>query len=77
MTGKAHALTLEIGCGDGRLLGRLRQRGERVIGVEPGLEAIARGGGNASIHGRLVAADALQLPFADGTFDQAIFGWSL
>jgi SAM-dependent methyltransferase len=77
MVGRAQAITLEIGCGDGRLLSRLGERGERAIGVDASLPAIARGAAQSSARGRLVVADALTLPFADGAFDQAILGWSL
>ena len=71
------AITLEIGCGDGRLLSRLRERGERAIGIDPSLAVIARGAARSSARGRFVVADALALPFADDAFDQAILGWSL
>ncbi len=74
---RAQAITHEIGCGDGRLLSRLRERGERAIGIDPSLPAIARGAARSSVRGCLVVADALALPFADGAFDQAILGWSL
>jgi ubiquinone/menaquinone biosynthesis C-methylase UbiE len=71
------ALTLEIGCGEGRLLSRLCELRPRAIGVDPSLPLLAQGGGKRSIRGRLVAADATRLPFADGPFDEVIFGWSL
>ena len=77
MIDRAQAVTLEIGCGDGRLLSRLRKRGERVIGIDPSLPAVARGAVQSSVRGRFVVADALSLPFANGAFDQAILGWSL
>ena len=77
MIGRGQAITLEIGCGDGRLLSRLRERGERAIGIDPSPAAIARGAARGSVRGRLVVADAMALPFADGAFDQVILGWSL
>ena len=70
------ALTLEIGCGSGRLLSRLCELRPRAIGVDPSLPLLAEGGRKESIRGRLVAADATLLPFRDGHFDEVVFGWS-
>jgi ubiquinone/menaquinone biosynthesis C-methylase UbiE len=70
------ALTLEVGCGSGRLLTRMCELRPRTIGVDPSLELLAEGGRKESLRGRLVAADATRLPFADGHFDEVVFGWS-
>ena len=74
---RTEALTLEIGCGDGRLLSRMYEVGRRAIGVDPKLQPLAQGVRKKLLRGRLVAADASCLPFADGRFDEVIFGWSL
>lgn len=74
---RAQALTLEIGCGEGRLLSRIFELSPRAIGVDPSLQPLALGGRKKSLRGRLVAADAARLPFADGRFDEVILGWSL
>jgi SAM-dependent methyltransferase len=64
-------LTLEIGCGEGRVSRDLRDRGHRVIGVDtsPTLLRYARASDPA---GGYVRADAMVLPFEDGTFDAAV-----
>ena len=71
------ALTLEVGCGSGRLLSRMCELRPRTIGVDPSLQLLAEGGRKESIRGRLVAADATRLPFRNDHFDEVIFGWSL
>src|SRR5919199_5646169 len=59
-----HGVTLDIGCGEGRLGAELEARGHQVLGVElsPTLAARAR-----ERH-EVVAADAAQLPFEDASF---------
>jgi len=63
---------LEIGCGRGAALGMLRERLglRRVVGLDldPRMLRLAR----RRADGPLVLADALRLPFADGSFD-AVF----
>lgn len=70
---------LEVGCGEGRLMRRYAHLPALVVGLDPnpqGLSAAA-----ASTAGlpavRCVQAPAAPLPFRDGTFDVALFGWSL
>jgi SAM-dependent methyltransferase len=53
---------LDIGCGDGRLLGRTG-----AVGLDSSLD-LAR---VASAHGAVVVGDAERLPFAEGSFDGA------
>jgi ubiquinone/menaquinone biosynthesis C-methylase UbiE len=69
-------LTLDIGCGEGRLTRHLTERGHRVIGIDVGptmLEA-ARA---ESPELEFVEADAAELPFEDGAADLAIAFMSL
>ncbi|HEX7123871.1 MAG TPA: lysylphosphatidylglycerol synthase domain-containing protein [Gemmatimonadaceae bacterium] len=58
-------LGLDLGCGLGQQTATLARRGYRVIGIDPAVQLLAQGAGHAT----LAAADALALPFADGTFD--------
>lgn len=63
---------LDIGCGPGRLIEALSRRGAAVAGVEPDEAAVAQASAllpSAEI--RRAGAEAL--PFADGSFDGAIF----
>lgn len=77
MTTDRGSPTLEIGAGDGRLAARLSDFSRRVIGVDPSLGAVARGRRTRPGKHLLVVASALDLPFRDRCFDQAVFGWSL
>ena len=73
---------LEIGCGVGAVLAVLGQEfpGIRLVGVdiEPKQLDFARGHLERSgVEARLVEADALTLPFADGSFDHVWMMWFL
>ena len=61
-------LTLDIGCGEGRVTRDLRALGHRVVGVDrsPTMVAAAR---EADPEGEYVEADAAALPFEDGSAD--------
>ena len=65
--------TLDLACGEGRLLAALGERGHRAVGVDasPRMVAYARERGEA------VVADAAALPFADAAFDLVISFMSL
>jgi SAM-dependent methyltransferase len=67
----AGRLTLELGCGEGRVVRDLTARGHRAVGLDasPTLLAHARG---ADPSGRYVLADAARVPFADGAFDLVV-----
>ena len=69
-------MTVDIGCGEGRLPRDLKARGHTVIGVDasPTLIAAARA---ADPEGDYRCADATQLPLADGSCDLAIAFMSL
>jgi SAM-dependent methyltransferase len=69
-------LTLDIGCGEGRVSRDLRDLGHRVVGVDqsPTMVAAAR---EADPEGEYVEADAAALPFEDGSADLAIAFMSL
>lgn len=72
---------LEIGCGDGRLTWRYANLAAAVTGVDPDFERLKE---MATTRPETVArpvpfaqAAAEKLPFADETFDSALFSWSL
>lgn len=69
-------LTLDIGCGEGRVSRDLRELGHRVIGMDrsPSMIAAAR---EADPEGEYVEADAAALPFEDGSADLVIAFMSL
>jgi SAM-dependent methyltransferase len=64
-------LTLEVGCGEGRVARDLARRGHRVIAVDasPSLAASAAAADPA---GRYLVADAAALPFGNGCFDLVV-----
>jgi SAM-dependent methyltransferase len=69
-------LTLDIGCGEGRLGRDLAARGHRVIGIDPSPKVIAAAR-ELSPELEFVEADAADLPLADGAVDLAIAFMSL
>jgi ubiquinone/menaquinone biosynthesis C-methylase UbiE len=64
-------LTLDLGCGEGRLTRDLRALGHSAVGVDvaPSMVAAAR---EADPEGEYVGADAAAMPFEDGIADLAI-----
>jgi ubiquinone/menaquinone biosynthesis C-methylase UbiE len=72
---------LEIGCGEGRLTWRYAGSARRVTGIDPDRDSlrVAYYDMPADLREKtnLLCASALELPFADGTFDIALFSWSL
>ncbi len=56
---------LDIGCGPTKLGGLLDERGVRWVGIDAAIRRLAMG------HGERLLGDAVQLPFADGTFGAA------
>ena len=63
--------TLELGCGEGRVVRDLAERGHSVVGVDasPTLVAAAR---ELDPTGEYLVGDAAALPFEDGSFDLAV-----
>ena len=68
---------LDIGCGAGALIGFLRHVGCAAWGLDPGPQQLARAAADPALAGCLVAGTGESLPFADGSFDLAIFFNSL
>jgi SAM-dependent methyltransferase len=64
-------LTLEVGCGEGRVARDLAQRRHTIVALDasPTLVAMAAA---ADPGGRYVLGDAAALPFADGSFDTVV-----
>jgi SAM-dependent methyltransferase len=56
---------LDVGCGSGEFLARLRQAGAEPVGADPAPAMVAA----ASAHAPVVEADAEHLPFEAGRFD--------
>ena len=63
---------LDIGCGGGVLARSLSDRGARVVGVDPNSEALAVARQSVPT-GTFYQAGAEAMPFADSSFDGAIF----
>jgi SAM-dependent methyltransferase len=66
----AGELTLDIGCGEGRMARALAAAGHRVIGVDV-TELLARAASDHDNPITAVVADAAALPFRDGVADLA------
>jgi len=64
-------LTLELGCGEGRVARDLTARGHRVVGVDTS-PTLLRHARDAHRGGAYVLCDARSLPFADQSFDLAV-----
>jgi SAM-dependent methyltransferase len=63
--------TLEIGCGEGRVARDLAERGHRVTGVDAA-PTLLRAAQEADPDGSYLLADAVALPFEDGSFDLVV-----
>jgi SAM-dependent methyltransferase len=69
-------LTVDVGCGEGRVARELIRRGHTVVGVE-GSEALAAAARAAQPAFEVHVGDARQLPLADGAADLAVASMSL
>ncbi|HET6643784.1 MAG TPA: class I SAM-dependent methyltransferase [Gaiellaceae bacterium] len=69
-------LTLDVGCGEGRVTRDLRALAHRVVGVDaaPSMVAAAR---DVDPGGEYLVADAAELPFEDGSADLVVSFMSL
>ena len=76
-------LVLDMGCGGGRHAFETVRRGCRIVALDQSLEELVNvkntfaamidaGELHSHVQGQPVSADALKLPFADGTFDRII-----
>lgn len=68
--------TLEVGCGEGRVSRDLADRGHRVVAVDAS-PTLIRLASDADARSRYIRADAATLPFADESFDLAVYYNSL
>ena len=64
-------LTLEVGCGEGRVARDLAARGHRVVALDAS-PTLAASAAAADPAGRYLVADAAALPFGDGCFDLVV-----
>jgi len=65
------ARVLEVGCGEGEIATRLRQRWPQVVGLDLP-DAGLRASWQSVEHVDFLHADAQRLPFADGAFDVVV-----
>jgi SAM-dependent methyltransferase len=63
--------TLEVGCGEGRVVRDLAARGHDVVGVDTSA-AMIRHARQADPSGRYLVADAARLPLADASMDLVV-----
>ena len=64
-------LTLEVGCGEGRVARDLARRGHRVVALDAS-PTLAGSAADLDPTGRYLVADAAALPFGDGCFDLVV-----
>ena len=62
LAGEGHGPVVDVGCGSGVLMALLEERGVPVVGVDASPAQLAQ------VAGPRVRADALKLPFPDGSF---------
>jgi SAM-dependent methyltransferase len=65
------ALTLDLGCGEGRGSRDLVARGHRVVGIDASA-TLVRYARDADRRGRYLLGDGAALPFPDGSFDLVV-----
>lgn len=67
----AQGLTLEIGCGEGRMVRALSSNGHTVVGIDASA-TLVRAARDAGAESAYLLADATDLPFADATFQTVV-----
>lgn len=71
---------LEVGCGDGRLLWQYAGLSAAAIGIDPDAATLQRAlparPAPLAPSTALLAASAIDLPFAAASFDHILFAWS-
>jgi MPBQ/MSBQ methyltransferase len=70
----AGSRVLELGCGDGKTLAAMQDRGWRVTGLDSSPEALRLSSSSLGIEANLLLADARRLPFKSKSFD-AVFAF--
>lgn len=65
----AGARVLDLACGAGRHLQRLRAAGLRAVGIDLSAPLLGAARARPGVDGSLIRADMRRLPFATGTFD--------
>jgi SAM-dependent methyltransferase len=70
------ALTVDVGCGEGRVARELKARGHRVVGIE-GSETLAAAAREADPELEVHVADAAHMPLPDACADLAVASMSL
>jgi ubiquinone/menaquinone biosynthesis C-methylase UbiE len=70
-------LTVDIGCGEGRLTRDLARLGHRVLGIDASPTMVAAAACVPGAAGRVAAGDAAALPVADAAADCAVAFMSL
>jgi SAM-dependent methyltransferase len=73
---RAGRLTLDVGCGEGRVARDLTELGHRVVGVDAS-PAMVAAASEADAGGEYLVADAAKLPFPDGHADLVVAFMSL
>jgi SAM-dependent methyltransferase len=70
-------LTLDIGCGEGRVARDLSARGHRVLALDGSPVMASAAAAHPQAHGEVLVADAARLPLHDGCADLAVAFMSL
>lgn len=65
-------LTVDIGCGEGRVSRDLAALGHRVVGIDGSMSMARAAADHPGTHGAVVIGDAARLPFVDASADLAV-----